>query len=108
MNQELRNGVKFSIETKGIAYTYSSTGEEKDRVLLNPDWVILHSEPMCLIDINDAIVSIKKQPLVFKNRITAEGALMALQLMYPEETMSLIIAEYSKDRKIAELKVGVK
>ena len=106
MSKELKDGVAFSIETKGIAYTYSSTGKEKDRVLLNPDWVILHSEPMCIIDINDAIVSIKGQPLVFKNRITAEGALMTLQVMHPEETASLIIDKYSKDRAVAELKVG--
>lgn len=102
----LQEGVKHSIHTRGIAYTYSNTGKEADRVLLNPDWVALHSEPMCLIDLNDAIVSIKGQPLVFKNRITAEGALMLLQLMYPKESVSFIIDTYSKDRKIAEFKVG--
>lgn len=102
----LQEGVKHSIHTKGIAYTYSNTGKETDRVLLNPDWVALHSEPMCLIDLNDAIVSIKGQPLVFKNRLTAEGALMLLQLMHPKETASFIIDTYSKDKKIAELKVG--
>lgn len=102
----LQEGVKHSIHTKGIAYTYSNTGKEADRVLLNPDWVALHSEPMCIIDLNDAIVSIKEQPLVFKNRLTAEGALMLLQLMYPDKSISFIIDTYNKERKISEFKVG--
>ena len=106
MNQDLMEGIKHSIHTKGIAYTYSNTGMEKDTVLLNPEWVHLHSEPMALIDINNNILSINNQPLVFKNRLTAEGALMTLQLIYPKETANVIIDIYSKDKKVAELKVG--
>lgn len=106
MNTNLQEGIRHSIKTKGIAYTYSNSGKENDRVLINPDWVALHSEPMCIIDINNAIVAVKGQQLVFKNRIVAEGALMTLQLLYPKETASFIIDEYSKEKQISELKVG--
>lgn len=106
MNTNLQEGIKHSIKTKGIAYTYSNSGKEGDRVLINPDWVALHSEPMCIIDINNSVVAINGEQLVFKNRIVAEGALMTLQLIYPEKTASFIIDEYSKDKKITELKVG--
>lgn len=106
MNTNLQEGIKHSIKTKGIAYTYTNTGQEKDRLLINPDWVALHSEPMCIIDINNSIVSINGEQLVFKNRIVAEGALMVLQLMHPQETASFIIDQYSKDKKITEFKVG--
>lgn len=106
MNKDLQEGIKHSIKTKGIAYTYSNSGREEDRVLINPDWVALHSEPMCIIDINNNIVTINGEQLVFKNRIVAEGCLMTLQLMHPKETASFIIDQYSKDKKITEFKVG--
>lgn len=103
---ELKEGIIHSLKTKGIAYTYTNTGREDDRVLINPDWVALHSNPMCIIDINDNVVAINKQPLVFKNRLVAEGALMTLQLIYPQEASAFIIDEYSNDRKVNEFKVG--
>lgn len=128
MNEELKEGIEFSMKNQGIAYTYRNeeTGEDGkvtlgDEILLNPMNVKTHSKPMAIfvdktlsltneerVKIFDKksmlfLAAVGEQPLVFSNMIKAEGALAVVELIYPSYAKNLIIKEYDKDATLKDL-----
>lgn len=111
--EELQEGIDFSIENQGIAYTYRNEIEDEngkpalgDEILLNPMNVKVHSKPMAIYDENNLLIAIGEQPLVFTNMLKAEGALCVVELQYPDYVKEnrLIIKPYNKDSILKDLK----
>lgn len=112
--EELQEGIDFSIENQGIAYTYRNEIEDEngkpalgDEILLNPMNVKVYSKPMAIYDEDkNLLIAIGDQPLVFTNMIKAEGALCVVELEYPDYVKEnrLVIKPYDKDSIIKDLK----
>lgn len=111
---ELKEGIDYSLETQGIAYTYRNEeqrvgkdGKKEmvlgDEILLNPMNVKVHSHPMAIYEEN-TLLAVGEQPLVFSNMIKAEGALATLELVYPAYANKLTIKVYDEKAIVKDIK----
>lgn len=111
---ELKEGINYSLETQGIAYTYRNEEERIDKdgkketflgdeILLNPMNVKVHSHPMAIYEEN-TLLAVGEQPLVFSNMIKAEGALATLELIYPAYANKMTIKVYDEKAVIKDIK----
>lgn len=128
MNKDLQEGIDFSMQNQGIAYTYRNEeqGEDGkvtlgDEILLNPMNIKTYSKPMAVFfdktaklsneerakiigkDNELLLTAIGDQPLVFSNMIKAEGALAVVELIYSSYANSLIIKEYDENATLKDL-----
>lgn len=108
--EELQEGIDFSIENQGIAYTYRNEIVDEDgkpalgdEILLNPMNIKTHSKPMAIYEDN-TLIAIGEQPLVFSNMIKADGGLALLELVYPDYVGKLKIKVYDSKSIIKDLK----
>lgn len=92
---ELLEQVEKCKNAKGIAYTYANEGKEE--VLLNPDWVSMHTKPMAITDEAGNTVYLNNVPLVFKNNYAIEGAYALLEVFYPETAKKFKMSVYNKE-----------
>ena len=90
---------------KGIAYTYANEGKEE--VLLNPDWVSMHTKPMAITDEEGNTVYLNDVPLVFKNNYAIEGAYALLEVFYPETAKKFKMSVYTKEKGKHDLHLAV-
>lgn len=104
MNQLLEDVQKCK-DAKGIAFTYANDGKEE--VLLNPDWVSMHVNPMAITDAEGNTVYLNDTPLVFKNNYAIEGAYALLELLYPDTAKNFKMSVYTKEKGKHELHLAV-
>lgn len=104
MNPELKAQIEGCMKDKGVAYTYQNEGQG-EVLLLNPDWLLVHDQMVCIVSPEKSLYTLEENPLIFKSHKEAKGGLAVLQVIYKEELKEASVVPYDPTAKMLQIPV---